>query len=111
MATLPLPPPDHHSTPITLDDFRDGEVTACEALPAPSAKEDRAQRIADLATSASRVESLISAAYHAYDDMSSGRVADLRRKSQRVTDMLTVSRDEARKLLELAYAVLAETQR
>lgn len=110
MAVLPLPPPDRHPTPITLDDFRDGEVTACE-LPPSLPREDRVQRIADLATSVSRVESLISATCQAYDDMSGGRLNDLRRKSQRVTDMLTMSRDEARKLLELAYALLAEMQR
>ena len=106
MAVLPLPPPfDCHTARLQLDDFRDSEVTASEVSTSP----ERAQRIAELATSASRVESLISLTYQAYDDMSSGRTSDLPRKSQRVADMLMLSRDEARKLLDLAYRLLAES--
>lgn len=107
MAVLPIQPPDRSSVPVALDDFRDGEATVVH----PPVTPEQAKRIADLATAASRLESLISATYNAYDDMSTGRTSDLPRKSQRVTDMLTMSREEARRTLGLAYELLAESQR
>jgi hypothetical protein len=109
MAVPPLPPPEQHpsATCLALDDFRDSEVTMSHSDQSP----EHAARLADLATIASRVESLVSAASAAYDDFSTGRTSDLPRKSQRVTDILVVTRDEARKMLDLAYKVLSSSRR
>lgn len=101
MVALPLPP-DPIARPATAK-----QRTA--PIPAPAAS--RAQLIADVATMASRVESMISAVFHAYDDVSTGRTSDLPRKSQRVTDMLVITKEEARQMLSLAYELLAAAQR
>lgn len=117
MAVLPLPPPDTQPRPriartpgrrAAPDDFRDSEPTALELAAAPPA---RAQLVADIATLASRLESLLAATVHSYDDSSTGRISDLPRKSQRVMDLLTVSQGEAKHLLALAYELLADVQR
>lgn len=106
MAVLPLPPPDLPSS-LTLDDFRDSQATAFDIAP----QEDRAQLVADLATRASRLESMLSAIFASFDDMSTGRTSDLPRKSQRVMDLLQIGREEAKETLALAYQLLSEVQR
>lgn len=105
MAVLPLPPPDRVSKNL-LDDFRDTEPTRHEA----PANESRAELIADLATRASRLESMLSAIFASFDDMSTGRTSDLPRKSQRVMDLLQIGREEARQTLALAYELLSDSQ-
>lgn len=109
MAALPLPPDPPLATSISLDDFRDSEVTA-PAI-APSVRPAQAQVIAELATAVSRLETLVSATWQAYDDTSHGRTSDLPRKSQRVTDLLVITRDTAKQTLALAYELLADSQR
>ena len=118
MAVLPLLPGPSPSRPLlpsrrasapAPDDFNESEATAEHAEVGPAAPV-QSLLIADLATVASRVESLISSTCQAYDDMSMGRTSDLPRKSQRVTDMLELTRAEARRLLGLAYQMLAEAQ-
>lgn len=108
-SLLPPPPIVRRAVEIDLDDFQESETTAEHAEAGPEAPV-QSLLVADLATVASRVESLVSSACQAYNDMSMGRPSDLPRKSQRVTDMLDLTRAEARRMLDLAYQVLAEAQ-